>query len=73
MKPAVVRFLSPSANMLWIIGLAILAVFTVKGSANYIDMLINKVSHRIIADNQTRLLKPFTDIGLGFPTIPPEN
>jgi len=68
MKPAVDKvFIAKREDLLWIIGLAILAIFTVKGSANYIQtVLINKVGHRIIADNQTRLFKHLLTLDIGF-------
>jgi len=68
MKPVVNEiFIARDREMLWWIGGAVLATFTVKGVSNYIQAaLMAFVGLKIVADMQNRLFKHMTDLDLNF-------
>ena len=68
MKPVVNDvFIDRNQDLLWPIGLAVLATFLIKGFANYGQaMLMNFVGLRIIADTQNRLYAHLAHMDLAF-------
>ena len=68
MKPVVNDiFIGKDRTMLWLVGGAILATFTIKGIANYIQAtLMSHVGLKIIADNQNRLYAHLAHMDLTF-------
>jgi len=68
MKPVVNQiFIARDPTMLWLIGGAILATFTIKGVSSYIQAtLMAHVGLKIVADMQNRLYHHMTDLDLGF-------
>ena len=68
MKPVVNDvFIGQDRTMLWLVGGAILATFTIKGVANYAQATImSHVGFKIIADNQNRLYAHLAHMDLAF-------
>ena len=68
MKPVVNDvFIDRNQDLLWPIGLAVLATFLIKGFANYGQaMLMNFVGLQIIADTQNRLYAHLAHMDLAF-------
>jgi subfamily B ATP-binding cassette protein MsbA len=68
MKPVVNEvFIARNRDMLWLVGGAVLLSFVAKGVANYAQaMLMSRVGHRVIADNQNRLYAHLADLDVGF-------
>ena len=68
MKPIIDDvFIAKDRDMLKLVSLAVLATFTIKGFANYAQILLmNWVGMRIIADAQNRLFSHLTQMDLGF-------
>lgn len=68
LKPVVNEiFIARDRDMLWLIGIAVLITFAVKGAANYIQAaLMAHVGLRIVADMQTRLFRHVSDLDLSF-------
>lgn len=60
-------FVAKNEDALWWISIAVVAVFTIKGIANYIQAtMISRVGLKIIADNQNRLYAHLARMDLGF-------
>lgn len=68
MEPVVNEiFVAKRLDALWLVGLAILATFTVKGLANYGQAaLMSAVGLRIVADTQNRLFRHLSRMDLAF-------
>ncbi len=68
MEPIVNRvFVAKEEGMLWLIGGAVLATFTVKGLANYAQTtMMSYVGLKIIADNQNRLFAHLARMDVSF-------
>lgn len=68
MKPVVNDiFIARNEDMLWLIGGAVLATFTIKGAANYAQsVLMAFVGLRIVADMQKRLYVHMTGLDMTF-------
>lgn len=68
MKPVVNEiFIARDRDMLWLIGGAVLATFTVKGASNYAQAtMMAHVGLKIVADMQNRLYRHMTALDLNF-------
>ena len=68
MKPVVNDvFIDKNREILWLVGGAVLATFTIKGTANYAQaVLMSFVGMRIIADNQNRLYAHLANMDIAF-------
>lgn len=68
MKPVVNEiFIARDREMLWMIGLAVLVTFVVKGASNYLQAtLMAHVGLKIVADLRNRLYRHLTDLDLGY-------
>lgn len=68
MEPVVNEiFIAAKQDMLWLVGGAVLATFTVKGIANYAQAsIMAKLGLRIVADSQNRLYAHMSRMDLGF-------
>lgn len=68
MEPAVNEvFIGKRLDALWLIGIAVIATFAVKGIANYGQAtLMSAVGLRIVADNQNRLFGHLVRLDLSF-------
>ena len=68
MKPIVDDvFVTKNQNMLWPVGLIVIATFFCKGMANYGQaILMNFVGLQIIADTQLKLLRHLNSMEVGF-------
>ena len=60
-------FVAKNKDTLWLVGMAVLVTFTIKGAANYAQAtLISRVGMKIIADAQSRLFAHLERMDLGF-------
>jgi subfamily B ATP-binding cassette protein MsbA len=68
MEPVVNEvFIAKRFDILWLVGIAILVTFSVKGIANYGQAaLMSKVGLRIVADNQNRLFAHLVRMNVSF-------